>query len=128
MKKARKFGDAGNHRYARTIQAWVILVGYAHRQVTITYGDLSVLMLGKTAPRSKAMHLGQLYSYCDQGKLPHLPAIVVEKKTHKPAPDAPYIPDTVSKEIEDVYGFPWYQVMPPTEEELDNLPPVKKPV
>ena len=68
----------------------MILIGRAHCQSVITYTELSLLVLHKKAPRSRAMRLGQLFSYCDQRNLSHLSAIVVEKKTLKPAPDAPY--------------------------------------
>ena len=62
MANVKKFSASSvKHRDVRMIQAWIILVGSAHCQRTVTYTELSELMLGKKAPRSKAMSLGQLY-------------------------------------------------------------------
>jgi hypothetical protein len=98
------------------IQAWLILVGKARNRQTITYGDLSELMLKKRAPRSKAMRLGYLFAYCKDRGLPPLPAIVVTKKIGQPAPDAPYTNSV--KDINDVFRFDWYGIHPPTEADL----------
>jgi hypothetical protein len=122
MKSIKRFSDDSHkHRHVRVIQAWVILVGKAKCNRTITYTELSELMLGKKAPRSKSMRLGHLYTYCEQRNLPRLPAIVVEKGTRKPAPDAPYDRNTVSDEIANVFAFNWYDILPPTEADLDDL-------
>ena len=78
-------------------------------------------MLGKKAPRSAAMRLGYLYTYCKQRNLPLLTAIVVEKGKNKPAANAPYDPATVSKDILNVFAEKWYDILPPTLEDLDGL-------
>lgn len=124
MTPVKRFSDkSGSHRHARVIQAWLILIGRARNREPITYTALSELMLGKRAPRSRAMRLGQLYTYCKQRELPLLPVIVVTIKSNstKPADLAPYDSDTLDAERERVYDFNWFDLHPPTETELNQL-------
>jgi hypothetical protein len=115
MPPIKRFRDTNPD--CRMIQAWLILIGKARNRQTITYGDLSELMLEKRAPRSRAMRLGHLLTYCRKNNLPELPVIVVAKKTGIPAPLAPYPPDVANK-INKVFQFDWYSVHPPTEADL----------
>jgi hypothetical protein len=121
MHLIRRFSEKSSDHYdARVIQSWQILIGFAKRRETVTYGDLSVLMLGKWAPRSKAMRLGQLLSYCKLRGLPQLPVIVVtaKSKSKRPAELAPYSWAEVENEQKRVFDFDWYDVFPPLEADL----------
>src|ERR1700683_4101832 len=89
--------EPGDHNRNRLIQAWVILVGKARNRQTISYSDLTKLMLADDVERVgnrlgqwPGLQLGQLYTYCERKGLPLLPAIVVGKETGLPADDAPY--------------------------------------
>jgi hypothetical protein len=118
MRPPQRFSETGSK--SRMIQVWLILIAQAHVGEPITYSELSVLMLGKRLPRSPAMRLGQLLTYCKERGLPPLPVIVVTKKTKKPAPDAPYNPSAVPSDMRRVFAFDWFGIHPPTEDDLED--------
>jgi hypothetical protein len=116
-KRPEKFSKTGPK--SRMIQLWLVLIGRAQNRQTITYGDLSELMLRKRAPRSRSMGLGYLYAYCERKHLPLLPVIVVDKKTGRPEPLDIY--PNVAKETNKVFLFDWYGIHPPSKAEANQI-------
>jgi len=108
--------DSSDER--RAVQAWQILVGMAMNRQTTTYLGLSMLMFGKPAPGVLAYILGHVAYYCKQEGYPQLNAIVVGKGRGTPGRGKP--PALVSNDVEreKVYAYNWYNVWPPTKEEL----------
>lgn len=62
--------------------------------------------------------LGHVASYCKANDLPGLTTIVVGKGRGTPGEQIPVDPTTMDREREKVYAFDWYNVVPPTPEEL----------
>ena len=99
----------------RAQQMWQILVGCAHRRETLTYGLLAE-MIGVPVPISLAYPLGQIQNWCLSQGFPVLTILVVRKNTGKPGSGA--ISEDVDSTREAVYAFNWYDVVPPTADEL----------
>lgn len=85
---------------------------------TITYERLSKLMYGKTAAGVLAQVLGHIAFYCKDHQLPLLTALVIVKGVGRPGDRIPVSPASVDEERENVYGYDWYDVYPPSEAEL----------
>ncbi len=65
-----------------------------------------------------ANSLGHVAFYCKQNRLPPLTALVVNEKTGMPGEGIP-IEKSLSKR-EKVFAFAWFDVIPPSPEELRN--------
>jgi hypothetical protein len=115
----RKFNPKASHP-ARAVQVWQILVGRAMNRQTITYHGLSVIMYKKAegAAGVIANILGLVAFYCNDNKLPPLTSIVVGKRRGTPGDDIPIDLAKLDEAREKVYDFDWYDVYPPTEDEL----------
>lgn len=87
---------------------------------TITYEGLSRLMYQKRAPGVLDKILGHIAYYCQDNSLPPLTAIVVGKARGTPGRNIPIDPATFDSERERVYKYDWYDVYPPSEEELEQ--------
>ena len=105
---------------ARAVQAWQILISRAMNRQTITYEGLSRLMYQKRAPGVLDKILGHIAYYCQDNELPPLTVIVVGKGRGTPGEDIPIDPATSDSERERVYDYDWYNVYPPSEEELEQ--------
>src|SRR5260370_1301967 len=103
---------------ARAVQAWQILVGKAMSRQTLTYEGLSVLMYGKRAAGVMDRILGHIAFYCIDEGLPPLTSIVVGKRRGRPGDDIPIDATTIDQQREGVYRHNWYDVYPPSEDEL----------
>ena len=84
---------------------------------TQTYKSLSVLMYGKTAAGVLAQILGHIAAYCNENELPPLTTLVVNEKTGLPGEEIP-VDEDLNSLRETVYKFDWYDLYPPTPEEL----------
>lgn len=113
------FNPTSNHP-ARAVQAWQILIGMAMNRQTTTYEGLSRLLYQKRAPGVLATILIHIAYYCQDNGLPPLTDIVVGKTRGTPGEDIPIDPTTFDSERERVYGFDWYDVYPPSKEELEQ--------
>jgi hypothetical protein len=113
----KEFNPHSSHP-ARVVQAWQILIGLAKDRKSTTYEELSVLMYRKEAAGVLNAILGHVAFYCQDHGLPHLTVIVVEKDSGRPGAGIPVDSRTIDQAREDVYGFDWYNVYPPSEEEL----------
>lgn len=102
----------------RAVQAWQILVGLAMNRQTITYKGLSILMYQKPAPGVLDEILGHVADYCIDNKLPALTSIVVGKGRGTPGKDIPVDLTHIDELREKVYDYDWYNVYPPSAEEL----------
>ncbi|MGA3303230.1 MAG: hypothetical protein ABSC72_08080 [Methylovirgula sp.] len=105
---------------ARAVQAWQILVGKAMNRQTITYEGLSRLMFGKNAAGVLAGILGHIAFYCNDNDLPPLTSIVVGKSRGTPGEEIPIDPSVIDEKREEVYQCDWYDIRPPSEEELGS--------
>ena len=113
----RKFNPSSPHP-DRAVQVWQIRIGGAMNRQTFTYKKLSEIMYGKSAAGVLDKILGHVAFYCMDEKLPPLTAIVVAKKRGTPGQDIPVDPKTMDKERERVYGRDWYDIYPPSSQEL----------
>ncbi len=114
----RTFNPHSQHP-ARALQAWQVLVGKAMNRQTVTYEGLSILMYRKPAAGVLAGILGHIAFYCKQNALPPLTAIVVNGAKGLPGDDIPVADlGKLNEHREEVYCLNWYNVYPPTEDEL----------
>lgn len=111
------FNPSSKHS-ARAVQAWQILVGMAMNRQTTTYLGLSRLMYKKDAQGVLDKILGHIAYYCIDNDLPPLTSIVVGKGRGTPGRDIPVDLSTIDEQRESVYDFDWYNVYPPSEDDL----------
>ena len=113
----RKFNPSSQNP-DRAVQAWLILVSSAMNRQTLTYEGLSELMYGHKAQGVLNRILGHIAFYCDEEGLPPLTSIVVGKKRGAPGDAIPIDPEQIDRERERVYKTDWFNIYPPTSEEL----------
>ena len=113
----KKFNPSSNHP-DRALQAWQILVGAAVSRQTLTYKGLSQLMYQKNAAGVLDKILGHVAFFCIDNKLPALTSIVVGKGRGTPGKDIPVDPKTMDREREKVYAYDWYDIYPPSADDL----------
>jgi len=100
----------------RGYQIWLILIGLAHRRANITYGQLADL-IGFGGALALAGPLGCIMWYCIQHKLPPLTVLVVNKDTGTPSEGLGGVDDfDIARER--VFNYSWFDLVPPTVEEL----------
>ena len=103
-------------RPARASQIWQILVSKAYNRQTVTYGEL-MKILGYKGAGVFGDTLAHINYYCKQNDLPPLTVIVVDQETG--LPDFPVDKD-MNRARENVYRYPWYNLVPPTFVELES--------
>jgi len=113
----QRFNPTAKHP-ARAVQGWQILVSAAMHRQTLTYKGLSRLMYGRDAAGVLDKILGHIAFYCIDNDLPPLTSIVVGKGRGTPGQDIPIDRTKTDAERERVYSTDWYDVYPPTAEEL----------
>ena len=101
----------------RALQAWQILISAAMSRQTHTYKSLSILMFGHQATGVLGGILGNIAFYCNENELPPLTALVVNSETGLPGEEIPVSKDLNSLR-EKVYNFDWYDIYPPSEQDL----------
>jgi len=97
---------------------WQILVGAAMSRQTVTYKGLGQIMYHRAASGVLDKILGHIAFYCIDNKLPALTSIVVGKGRGTPGDQIPMDLEKRDKEREKVYAKDWYNIYPPTAEEL----------
>lgn len=105
----------------RALQAWTILVSAAKNRQTLTYKGLSILMYGKNAAGVLDRILGHIAYFCEfyePRSLPPLTTIVVNETSGTPGSAIPVELDDIEQLKSQVYAFDWYDVFPPSLEEL----------
>ena len=113
----KRFNPSSRHP-DRAVQAWLVLVSAAMHRQTLTYEGLSVLMYEKKAQGVLDKILGHIAFYCNDNKLPPITSIVVGKKRGTPGADIPMNLNQRDVERERVYATNWYDIFPPSSEEL----------
>lgn len=112
----RRFGDRGyDGREARAQQIYQILLSAARNRQLLTYKVLAK-MIGFRGAGVFAQILGCIASWCNEHKLPPLTSLVVNEKTGLCGNGIPVKKAHMYREK--VYGFDWFEVVPPTREEL----------
>lgn len=113
----RKFNPTSSHP-ARAVQCWQVLVSKAMNRQTVTYEGLAELMFQRRAAGVLAQILGYVAFYCKDNDLPPLTALVVRKGGGEPGSGIPVDQTTIDAQREDVYAFDWFDLHPPSEDEL----------
>jgi hypothetical protein len=103
---------------ARAVQAWQTLVSTATNRQTVTYKGLARLMYHRDAQGVLDKILGHIAFYCIDHKLPPLTSIVVGQGRGTPGHDIPMDLEKRDTEREKVYATDWYNIYPPSAEEL----------
>ena len=111
----RKFSKNRTAEF-RALQIWHILVCSATNRQTLTYKLLASRMGFQKGAGVLANSLGHVAYYCTENHLPPLTAIVVNAKTGLPGDGIPVEDSLPLREI--VFEFNWFDVIPPTPEEL----------
>ncbi|SRR5258708_40218646 len=102
-------------RAMRALQAWLILIGQAQiKRKPFTYEELGEKM--NFPYFGLARVLGRIKRFCELNDLPPLTVLVVNKKTGIPGSGLGEM--DYQKEQERVLAINWYNIMPPTLEEL----------
>jgi hypothetical protein len=86
----------------------------------ITYEVLGKLMFQRQASGVLANILDHVASFCNLNKLAPLTAIVVNKESGRPGKSIPIELATLDQQRERVYRQDWYDICPPTEQELSD--------
>ena len=109
-----------NHRTeaTRALQAYLVLIGCAARQETLTYGQLANRM-GIGGGGVLANTLGHIAHWCQDNELPILPVLVVNQKTWQPGDGYPRYRD-IDEEKRDVFRHNWFLHFPPTPESMQD--------
>jgi putative restriction endonuclease len=110
----RRFDDYPTQEN-RALQIWQILVGKAANRQTLTYGQLAD-NLGFKGAGTLAHMLGHIMYFCQQNQLPPLTVLVVNQDTGLPGEGLTGA--ELNADREKVFRFRWYDLMPPTPEEL----------
>src|SRR5687767_10356040 len=114
----KRFNPSSSHP-ARAVQAWQILTGAAINRQTLTYKGLANMMYGgRDAQGVLAPILGHVAFFCKEHNLPPLTALVVGAGRGTPGEGIPANPDKRDADRERVYETDWYDIYPPTAEEL----------
>ena len=100
----------------RALQCWPILISKAKSKSILTYGDLAELI--DFYPNLLSDILGHILFFCKKNSLPLLNSIVVEKTTGIPGEGADLKAEQVPAIQMEVFDFHWFDVIPPTIEEL----------
>ena len=102
-------------RPGRAVQIWLILIGAAYSRQILTYRILANLLSYKGAG-VLADTLGHIMFYCREEGLPPLTVLVVNQETGLPGEG---LTETdLNADRERVFNFNWYDVVPPTHEQL----------
>ena len=113
----KKFNPSSTHPH-RAVQAWQILIAAAMSRQTLTYKGLAGLMYHRQAQGVLDKILGHIAFYCIDNKFPPLTSIVVGKGRGTPGRDIPMDLSRLDGEREKVYSVDWFDIFPPTADEL----------
>lgn len=109
---------------SRATQIFPILIAAAANRQTLTYGVLAD-MLGFGGAGVFATQLGHIMHWCADNDLPPLTVLVVNAKTGLPGAGLWRI-ENLHADREKVFGYSWYQLVPPTIEELNEADKARK--
>ena len=104
--------------WARTLKAYLILVGHATRRETTTYGVLGEQI--DEIPLNVSNHLRPLFNYCENNSLPRLVVLVVSGTSGEPGDGYPGPRESINVDREAAYNYDWLELVPPSVDELTN--------
>ncbi|MDR6430736.1 putative restriction endonuclease [Brucella pseudogrignonensis] len=105
----------------RSIQIYTILVVAAHNRQILTYKIVANL-IGYRGAGVLDRQLGLLLHWCEHNNLPPLTSIVVNTKTGIPGEG--FQLEDMNSAREKVFAFKWYQIVAPTEDDLNEYLPL----
>ncbi|KAA1160655.1 hypothetical protein EU508_09385 [Pseudoalteromonas fuliginea] len=103
---------------SRALQIWQILIGAAHNRQIYTYKIVSEL-LGYDGSGVLNRQLGHIMYWCQQNKVPPLTILVVNEAKGIPG-EGLILEGNESQLREKVYKYDWYNLIPPSLEELSE--------
>lgn len=101
----------------RALQLWQFLIAKAANRQIVRYNELSKL-IGYTDNRPLGVILDCIMSYCKANDLAPLTINVVNQKGIPGKGFSADDPADFHQRREDVFGFDWFGIVPPTVEEL----------
>lgn len=102
----------------RALQVFNILIGCAHRRETLTY-KLLAQKVGHKGAGIFAQRLEMIMRWCADNKLPPLTVLVVNDNTGVPGSGLTST-ESIHSDQERVFKFNWYDLVPPTAEEMNR--------
>ena len=102
---------------SRALQLYLILIGCAANQQTITYASLAE-RVGLTSPLL-FVPLGHLGDWCLREGLPPITSLAIADDTGAPGPSYPLALEQLAAQQNRVRKFDWYAILPPTLADLD---------
>lgn len=112
---ARLFSRLNTNEF-RALQIYQILIGLAHNRQTLTYLGLASL-IGYRGAGVFAQKLTPIMLWCQKNGLPPLTVLIVKGNAGQPGVGLTTLVD-LNRDREAVYKQNWYDVVPPTVEEL----------
>jgi hypothetical protein len=105
---------------AWALRAYLVLIGYAYRAETITYGELAGAV-NRGGPHLMEEPLNCLDRWCIRTGLPKIASLVVERTTGTPEPSSKLVDlEAVQSEQDKVLTHDWFSCFPPTIDELGS--------
>ena len=102
----------------KVVKTYLILVGMATRRETTRYGYIAE-ETGVATQAVGGLCLDPIYQFCQENNFPDLTAIVVRRDTGEPG-EGYLNRETLYRDRERVYDFPWMDYAPPTIEGLES--------
>lgn len=117
----RRFSSAANAcNKNRALQVYQYLICCAANNRTCTYKDVANVIGYKGAGVLENI-LGHIHFWCVQNDLPKLTCIVVNKITGRPGHGLSAWVSDIDKERVAVFNQDWWDIMPPTPNEMAHL-------
>ena len=104
---------------ARALQIYLVLIGCAANQQTITYTKLAE-RLGLLTPMSLPSSLGHLADWCLREGLPPITSLAVTDETGAPGVGYPLPLESLAAQQSRARKFEWYAIVPPTVGDLER--------
>ena len=123
-------GDRSIGLECRAYQIYLILIGCAHNKQVVTY-DYVAEVAKAGGPNLISRQLKHIMFWCDEMNLPPLTVLVVRKDTGLPGEGLltseemdghleGHLPDDWPAKQQEVFHTDWYDIVPPTSEELQK--------
>ena len=104
---------------ARALQIYLVLIGCAANQQTITYTKLAE-RLGLLTPTWLPSSLGHLADWCLREGLPPITSLAVTDETGAPGAGYPLPLESLAAQQSRARKFDWYAIVPPTMGDLER--------
>jgi len=105
---------------ARALQIYLILIGCAANQQTITYAKLAE-RLGLLTPSWLFVSLGHLAEWCLHEGLAPLTSLAIAEDTGAPGPGYPLPLESLAAQQNRARIFDWYAIVPPAVADLERI-------